>query len=114
MGDEPVRGKGKFTNSRPVWFIYTGLGCQWMNMGKDLLNIEIFKRTFDQCAQALKPHNIDLYNVVTSDDPEVFDNVVNIYPAIAAIQVALTDVLFSLGIYPDGMAGHSMGEVGEY
>lgn len=85
-----------------------------MKMGSDLLKIDTFKRTFDRCAQAMKPYNVDLYKVVTTDDPIIFNDILNTFSAIAAIQVALTDVLFSFGIYPDGMAGHSMGEVGEY
>lgn len=82
-------------------------------MGKDLLKIEAFRRTFQRCAAALMPYNIDLMDIVTSTDPSIFDDITNCFVAVAAIQIALTDVLFLFGIRPDGMAGHSLGEVGK-
>lgn len=81
-------------------------------MGRDLLKIEVFKNTFDRCAKILKTYDIDLYNIVTTDDVTIFDDIMNSFVAICAIQLALTDVLFSMNIYPDGIAGHSMGEIG--
>lgn len=82
-------------------------------MGKDLLKIQVFKKTFDKCVQVLKPYNIDLYHIVTADDKKIFDDILHCFVAISACQIALTDVLHHLGIQPDGIAGHSMGEIGK-
>nr|XP_023011970.1 fatty acid synthase-like [Leptinotarsa decemlineata] len=113
VGDRVVTEIEKFKmKNRPVWFIYSGMGSQWTSMGKDIMNNKIFRNTFMRCAEALKPYDIDLEAIVTNDSPELFDNILNCFIAITAIQIGLTDVLFALGIRPDGFAGHSMGEVG--
>lgn len=113
LGKGPVFEKDKFLGTRPVWFIYTGVGCQWPTMGRDLLKFDTFKDSFNRCAEALKPYGIDLYDIVTSDDPTVLEDIRHSFTAICAVQVALTDVLKSLGIAPDGIAGYSMGEIGK-
>lgn len=89
------------------------MGSQWITMGRDLLKIEIFKKTFDRCAHVLKKYNIDLYHVVTTADQTVFDDISINFVAITAIEVALTDLLYALNIVPDNFAGHSLGEVGK-
>lgn len=104
----------KYVNSRPVWFIYCGLGSQRTSMGKDLLKIGVFRETFDRCAEVLKPYDIDLYEVVTKDDDNIFKDSRKVYVGIAAIQLGITEVLRSFGIVPDGIAGHSLGEVGKW
>ncbi|KAG5869188.1 hypothetical protein JTB14_000254 [Gonioctena quinquepunctata] len=97
---------------RPIWFIYPGVGSQWVGMGRDLMKIEVFRTTIRRCADALTPYGIFLEEIITTEDTKVLDDSLNICVAIAAVEVALTDVLFSLGIHPDGIAGHSLGEVG--
>lgn len=74
--------------------------------------METFRYTFDRCATALRPYDIDLYNLVTSEDPAIFEDIMNCFVAINAIQIALTDQLNHLGIIPDGYVGHSLGESG--
>nr|XP_023016718.1 fatty acid synthase-like [Leptinotarsa decemlineata] len=113
LGEKPAREIKKCPpKKRPVWFIYPGMGSQWMGMGKDLMRIKVFRDTFLRCAEALKPFDLDLEAVIMDSSPKQFENFMNAFVAITSIQVALTDVLFSLGIYPDGIAGHSMGEIG--
>nr|XP_023013626.1 fatty acid synthase-like [Leptinotarsa decemlineata] len=111
LGDHPVREIKKYTpETRPVWFIYPGMGSQWIGMGKDLMHIKVFRETLLKCAEALKPFDIDLEDVIMNGSPKLFENYVNVFVSITAIQVAMTSVLFSLGIFPDGIAGHSLGE----
>lgn len=90
------------------------MGCQWTTMGRGLLAIQPFRKTFDRCALALEPYGIDLYHIVTTDDDKIFDDVTNCFVAITAIQIALTDTLHLLGIYPDRIVGHSLGEIGKF
>lgn len=82
-------------------------------MGKDLLRIEVFRKTFERCAAAVKPYNVDLMDIVTREDPNMFDDITNCFTAIGAIEIALTNVLYSIGIIPEGIVGHSLGEVGK-
>lgn len=101
------------SEKRPIWFVFSGMGSQWAGMGKDLLCIEPFKRSLQRCADALKPEGVDLMNVILNSTPESFvENIVHCFISIAAIQVALVDLLAYLGIQPDGIIGHSVGELG--
>lgn len=112
MGDKSLKEIEQYSASRPIWFIYSGMGSQWIGMGRDLLNIEVFRQTFDRCALALQPYGIDLYHIVTTSE-NIMKDIYQSALGITAIQVGLTDVLYSFGIIPDGMAGHSLGEVGK-
>uniref|UniRef100_A0A6P7GNP1 Fatty acid synthase n=1 Tax=Diabrotica virgifera virgifera TaxID=50390 RepID=A0A6P7GNP1_DIAVI len=112
LGDRPTKEVERYNKPRPIWFVYTGMGSQWNKMGKDLLNIPVFKNTMNRCAKALEPYGVDLINIITSEDPSVFDNIMNCFCAIGCVEIALTDVLYSLNINPDGICGHSLGEVG--
>ncbi|XP_072378050.1 LOW QUALITY PROTEIN: fatty acid synthase-like [Diabrotica undecimpunctata] len=112
LGEHQIKEVGKYNKKRPIWFVYTGMGSQWNKMGRDLLNIPVFKSTINRCARVLEPYGIDLLNVITSEDPKVFDNFINLFCGIGTIEIALTDLLHSLNIYPDGICGHSLGEVG--
>lgn len=72
---------------RPVWFIFSGMGSQWSGMGKYLLNIPIFAESIRKCDAILKPKSVDIYDILTNEDPKLFDNILNSFVGIAAIQV---------------------------
>ncbi|CAB3365146.1 Hypothetical predicted protein [Cloeon dipterum] len=97
---------------RPIWYVFSGMGSQWAGMARDLMRIESFQAGIRRCHDALKPHGLDLIDIVTNGDDETFENVLNSFVSIAAVQVALVDVLTSVGIHPDGILGHSVGELG--
>lgn len=88
------------------------MGSQWANMGYELLKIEQFAKTFDRCASVLKPLGVNLYGLISSNDETLLKDVANCFVSINAIQIALTDVLFSVGLRPDYFFGHSLGEQG--
>ncbi|CAH2232242.1 jg2964 [Pararge aegeria aegeria] len=71
---------------RPVWFVYSGMGSQWAG--------------------------INLTKIITEPDPKIYDNILNSFIGIAAVQIGLTDILKALGIEPDYIIGHSVGELG--
>lgn len=97
---------------RPIWYIYSGMGSQWAGMARDLMHLEVFKSSIHKCAEALRPEGIDLVDIITTKDEIKFDNILNSFISIAAVQVALTDLLSYLGISPAGIVGHSVGELG--
>lgn len=97
---------------RPIWFVYSGMGSQWGSMAKDLISLEVFNKSIHRCAEALRPEGIDLLDVVLRSDDSYFDNILNSFISIAAMQIALTDLLTSIGVSPDGIIGHSVGELG--
>ncbi|XP_025202615.1 fatty acid synthase-like [Melanaphis sacchari] len=111
----PWREKDVFsiTNEKPqVWFVFSGMGSQWLGMGAQLLRIPIFAQAIEKCDAILRPLGIDIVNIMTSLDPKLFDNILNSFVGISAIQIGLVDILKALDIEPDGMIGHSVGELG--
>nr|XP_018905067.1 PREDICTED: fatty acid synthase [Bemisia tabaci]XP_018905075.1 PREDICTED: fatty acid synthase [Bemisia tabaci] len=97
---------------RPVWYVFSGMGSQWAGMAKTLMQLDVFHRALSKCAEALRPEGLDLLSIITSESEDTFDNVLNSFVSIAAMHVALVDVLTSVGISPDGIVGHSVGELG--
>nr|XP_027196308.1 fatty acid synthase-like [Dermatophagoides pteronyssinus] len=97
---------------RPIWFVYSGMGSQWTSMAQGLMAIDIFRQSIEKSANILKKFDIDLMNILMSKDEKVLDTIVAPFISIAAVQIALTDLLRALKIEPDGIVGHSVGELG--
>ncbi|KAK2587686.1 hypothetical protein KPH14_003803 [Odynerus spinipes] len=97
---------------RPVWFVFSGMGSQWKGMGKQLFCIETFRRSIERSAEVLKPEGIDLMDLILNGTDETFNKILNSFVSIAAIQIALVDVLTLVDVHPDGIVGHSVGELG--
>ena len=100
----------RVASQRPVWFVFAGMGTQWAGMGRDLLGIPVFHESILRSDTILQAHNVPLYDMIAQGD--AFDDILNSFVAIAAIQVALVDVLTSVGVKADGIVGHSVGELG--
>ncbi|XP_037093774.1 LOW QUALITY PROTEIN: fatty acid synthase-like [Pollicipes pollicipes] len=96
----------------PLWYICSGMGSQWPGMGRELMAFPVFKAAFARCAEAVRPHGISLMELVQSDDEAAFQHTTNAFVLIAAIQVCMIDLLRSLDLSPDGLIGHSVGELG--
>ncbi|KAL4711927.1 hypothetical protein ACJJTC_006096, partial [Scirpophaga incertulas] len=97
---------------RPLCFVFSGMGSQWIGMGTDLMRIPIFKLAIERCHKILEPKGVNLINIITTKDKEIFDNILHSFVGITAIQIGLTDVLTAIGLAPDLMIGHSLGELG--
>ncbi|XP_063702664.1 fatty acid synthase-like [Culicoides brevitarsis] len=97
---------------RPIVFIFSGMGSQWIGMGTDLMRIPIFRKAIDLCQKVLEPKGLDVIKIITSTDPSTFDNILHSFVGIAAIQIGLVDILNALNIVPDYIIGHSVGELG--
>lgn len=98
--------------SRPIWFVFSGMGSQWEGMGRQLMQIDTFRRSLERSAEVLKPEGIDLMDLILHATNETYENILNSFVIIAAIQVGLVDLLTLFNIYPDGIVGHSVGELG--
>lgn len=70
-----------------MWYVFSGMGSQWTGMGRDLLALSPFKESIEKTAGTLKTLGLDLYAIFNSNDKTVFDNVLNSFVGIAAIQV---------------------------
>uniref|UniRef100_A0A224X4N0 Fatty acid synthase n=1 Tax=Panstrongylus lignarius TaxID=156445 RepID=A0A224X4N0_9HEMI len=95
-----------------VWYVFSGMGSQWAGMGRAFMCLEPFSKAIHHCAAVLKNEGVDLLDLIYHGDESVFDNILHCFVSIAAIQVALVDLLTALGISPDGIVGHSAGELG--
>lgn len=98
---------------RPLWFVFSGVGSQWAGMGQELIRVPLFLESIRRCAEPLKKYGIDLLHILTQNDDSAFDNMINTFVSISAVQVGLVDVLRAVGLRPDGFLGHSAGEIGK-
>ncbi|XP_022703888.1 fatty acid synthase-like [Varroa jacobsoni] len=96
---------------RPIYFIYTGMGAQWPTMARQMMEFDVFAKSIRKSHKLLEPLGFDLLQILTGDKIQITTTVVP-FVSIAAVQVALTDCLLAVGIRPDGIVGHSVGELG--
>ncbi|CAG9793616.1 unnamed protein product [Diatraea saccharalis] len=87
------------------------MGSQWAGMARTLMHLPVFAQSIERSATLLK-ENVDLTYLLTEAPETAFDNVINSAVCITSVQIALVDVLRSVGIRPDGVIGHSLGELG--
>jgi fatty acid synthase, animal type len=97
---------------RSIVFVYSGVGSQWLEMGKDLMRIPLISESIDKCHDVLLKHGcINLKHILTSNSPDTFTTCINIFIGITSIQIALTDLLRKIGVKPNFYIGHSVGEL---
>ncbi|MCK4258363.1 MAG: amino acid adenylation domain-containing protein [Halanaerobiales bacterium] len=104
-------------NHRPIVFMFSGQGSQYVNMGLQLYETEsAFRDIVDQCFEILQPvMGIDLKEVIYPFDniDEANEKVNQTYitqPLIFTFEYALAQLLMNWGIKPYAMIGHSIGE----
>ncbi|CAO1403431.1 unnamed protein product [Diamesa serratosioi] len=96
---------------RPVVWVFSGMGSQWTQMGLSLMEIPLFRTSIENCHNILASRGLNLKEIITSSDT-TFDNILHSFVGIAAIQIGLVDILKTLGMEPDLIIGHSVGELG--
>lgn len=96
---------------RPLVWAYSGLGSHWCGMGVDLMKNKIFADSIENCHSILAKRGVNLKEVLTSSNPATFDNILHSIVGIVAVQIGFTDILKTVGITPDYIVGHSIGEL---
>lgn len=93
-------------------FVFPGQGSQWLGMGKDLLRSSAeFRESMRSCDEAIRAESgVSVLKQLEGDGSRLADVDV-LQPALWAIEVSLSAVWRSLGLDPDVVIGHSMGEV---
>ncbi|EEC18050.1 fatty acid synthase, putative, partial [Ixodes scapularis] len=107
---EPIKARAP-SEKRPLWFVFTGIGCQWNGMARQMMQFDVFANSIRRSHELLAPFGIDLVDLITRDDANN-QTMVSPLVSIAAVQVALVSMLKTVGVKPDGMVGHSLGEIG--
>ncbi len=105
-------------NERPVAFMFTGQGAQYVNMARGLYETErTFREQVDRCAELLRLHlGLDLRDVLYPDDERAqiasqqLDQTWLTQPSLFVIEYALSKLWIEWGIRPQAMIGHSIGE----
>lgn len=98
-----------------VAFVYAGHGGQWPGMGLDLMTgSEAFHEELTRIDEAVERHaGWSVLNALRA--PEEFsplERTEYLQPTLFAVNAALTVAWRSLGITPDAVTGHSLGEIG--
>ncbi|KAF5017371.1 hypothetical protein F66182_10702 [Fusarium sp. NRRL 66182] len=101
-----------------ILFTFTGQGAMWSRMGKRLLEaFPVARNTLYNLEQIIRglqssnPSSWSLIDKLTAElSQQEIDSPALAHPLSIAIQIALTDVLSSWGVLPDGVVGHSGGE----
>ncbi|MBI4551429.1 MAG: type I polyketide synthase, partial [Candidatus Latescibacteria bacterium] len=95
-------------------FVFTGMGPQWWGMGRQLLDEEpVFREAVEQCDAVFQQYTgWSVLEELTAEESRSRIAETHVaQPANFVLQVGLTALWRSWGIVPDGVVGHSVGEM---
>lgn len=99
------------SSGRPLWYICSGMGTQWKGMGCSLMKMKLFQESILRSDTALKDTGLKVSDLLLKADDNTFEDTVHAFVGLAAIQIAQIDILKSMNLEPDGILGHSVGEL---
>ena len=94
-------------------FVFPGQGAQWIGMARNLMKQEpVFKQSLETFNRILPKYvDWDLFDVLNRDDEQKLNELDVVQPVLVAVGIALAELWQCKGVVPDGVIGHSLGEV---
>ncbi|MGF1430701.1 SDR family NAD(P)-dependent oxidoreductase, partial [Kitasatospora sp. LaBMicrA B282] len=112
--ESPAVVRGRVAHGGRTAFLFSGQGSQHLGMGRELYQTyPVFAKTFDQaCAHLDRRLGRSVRALVfESTEPAELESTVHAQAALFAVEIALFRLLEHLGIRPDLVLGHSLGEI---
>ena len=72
---------------------------------------EVFSTKIEECHQILLTHGINLKNILNSEEKDILSSMSNTFLAVTSMQISMIEIFKALNITPDGIIGHSFGEI---
>lgn len=67
--------------------MFSGMGTQWPNMGRDLMTMDVFRRSIMRSDAIVERYNIHLRDLLMDAKEDSFNDALNSFIGITAIQV---------------------------
>lgn len=101
-------------NKPRIGYVFTGQGAQWFNMGKELLDYPVYRRSMEEASDYMRSIGAEwsvLDELLKSQEESKVNSPALSHPCCAALQIALVDLLSFWDILPSRVVGHSSGEI---
>ncbi len=111
--DSPALVGGRAASASKLAFLFSGHGSQWSQMALGLLECSpAFAAHIAECEGALSPLvDWSLKEVLRDPEGAWLDRLEVIQPALLAVMISLAKLWRGLGVEPQAVVGHSLGEI---